>query len=239
MFESQNPEKINIKNLSFDKPEKEGKTPEELREEFRHFLKDTFLEWYSVMVDRSEISEATNHLPELISPNNQAWQTKKKRNRNLSKFGEYTINPETIDIDWEAIPPEKIKVIKIPDDRTNEQLSDIAEYVIKTYGEDYYIPGIEYLKYIVEHSDKTPEDLKGNNWNLLFGSILCGVFRDWVVPFVKWHAEDTRWSQDAESLGSGWLDSYRVVLLEKSAVVRKQKKDFLKPTPPMPEIRKF
>ncbi len=240
MFESQNPEKINIKDLSLDRPEKGGKTPEELREEFRDFLSDAFGKWYPNAKIKARIPEATDHLPELIAPEDQNWQDKAE-DIDPSKFGEYTLNPETIDIDWEAIPPEKIKIEKLPDNLNDQPLADVAEYIIKTYGDDYCIPGIEYWKYIIEHPDKAPDKLKGSNPHsyYFFGSVFSGASGALYVPEVAWLI--TGWHQTAHSLAGVWrdVDSPRVVLLEKNAVVRKQRKDFLKPTPPMPEVRKF
>ncbi len=241
MFESQNPEKINIKDLSLDKPEKEGKTPEELREEFKSFLSDAFKKWYSDAKTKARIPEATDHLPELFNPKDQHWQDKKE-DMDPSKFGEYTLNPETIDIDWGAIPPEKIIAKKLPDNLNDKSLADIAEYIIKTYEVDYYIPGIEYWKYIIEHPDKAPDKLKGSNPHsyYFFGSVFSGASGAQYVPEVEWLITGL-WHQTAHSLAGVWrdVDSPRVVLLEKSAVVRKQGKDFTNPTPPMPEVRKF
>ncbi len=235
MFESQNPEKVNIKNLSLEEPEKEGKTPEELREEFRDFLEETFLEWYADDATIAKIPGAADHLPELILPKDQNWQAKAK-DEDPFKFGEYTINPETIDIDWGAIPPEKIKSVKLPDELNNKLLADVAEYIVKTYGADYYIPGLEYWKYILENPDKAPDKLKDDNRHFSFGSILCDAGGDWCVPYVGWSG--TEWYWNARWLEGGWHGSRRIVLLEKKAV-QKPRKDFLKPTPPMPAIRKF
>ncbi len=237
MFESQNPEKINIKNLSLDKPEKEGKTPEELREEFRDFLSDTFEKWHSDAAIKARISEATDYLPELIAPKDLRWQEKRKEGEDASKFGEYTLNPETVDIYWETIPPEKIITKELPGDLNSQQLADVAEYIIKTYGDNYCIPGLEYWKYMIEHPGGAPDNLKAGSWHFLFGSIIRNAYGDWCVPFVRW--DGVAWSWRAGWLKGIWSDNCRVVLLEKSAVVRKQRKDFSKPTPPMPEIRKF
>ncbi len=237
MFESQNPEKINIKDLSLDVPEKEGKTPEELREEFRNFLIETFSKWYSYNAAlKARIPEATDHLPELITPHDQDWRAK-KADKNPSKFGEYTINPETIDIDWEAIPPEKITTKELANDWNGKPLADVAEYIIKTYGADYYIPGLEYWKYILEHPSEVPDKLKDGNSHFFFGSILRGAFGS-CVPLVRWSDSDVPWLRQAIWLANVWRSHHRVVLLEKSAVVRKSK-SFDKPTPPMPEVRKF
>ncbi len=237
MFESQNPEKINIKNLSLDKPEKEGKTPEELRGEFRPFLIETFSGWYSYNAAiKARIPEAADHLPELIAPQDQRWQ-EKKEDTDKAKFGEYTINPETIDMDWEAVPQEKIKIEKLDDHWNGESLADVAEYICKTYGADYYIPGIEYWKYILENPGEAPNQLKDGKWYFFFGSILCDAGGYWSVPWAMW--DGVAWYQNAYQLEVDWTAHFRVVLLEKDAVVRKQRKDFTKPTPPMPEVRKF
>ncbi len=234
MFESQNPEKINIKDLSLDKPEKEGKTLEELREEFRGFLSDAFGEWYFDAQILAKVPEATNHTPKLIVPGDQRWQ-EKKDDIDPSKFGEYTLNPETIDIDWEAIPPEKIRVIKLSN-KLNKPLSDVAEYVTTNYGEDYYIPGIEYLKYIWGHLELPPNvSLDGSRY-FLFGSTLHDI-GSWAVPYAERFA--MTWHRGRRWLKKSWGHDCRVILLEKSAVDHKQRKDFSKPTPPMPEIRKF
>ncbi len=159
----------------------------------------------------------------------------KKKDREPSKFGEYTINPETIDIDWEAIPLEKITTKELANDWNGKPLADVAEYIIKTYEADYYIPGIEYWKYILEHPD-APNKLRDGDWHYFFGSVLRGASGTWLVPRTWWLG---MWDRGIYPLRNFWSSSFRVVLLEKSAVVRKQRKDFLKPTPPMPEVRKF
>ncbi len=236
MFESQNPEKINIKDLSLEESEKEGKTPEELREEFRDFLVETFSKWYLDDAARARIPEAANHLPEITTLHDQNWQ-KKKGDVVPSKFGEYTLNLETIDIDWGAIPSENIRIEKLPDNWNNKPLADVAEYITKTYGADYYIPGLEYWKYILENPGKTPDQLKDGNWHYFFGSVLRNAHGHWDVSRVGWNGAVWCWGMDW--LENSWYTHYRVALLEKVAAVRKQKKDFLKPTPPMPEVRKF
>ncbi len=235
MFESQNPEKINIKNLSFEESEKEGKTPEELREEFRDLLVEKFSSWYSHEVTKAKISEAAGHLPELITPKDQNWQAKEEEAADPSKFGEYTLNPETVDIDWETIPIEKIKSVKLPDELNDKLLSDIAKHVVATYGDNYYIPGIEYWKYILEHHESCPQELKDGNPHYFFGSVLRGASGNWFVPRAWWLG--TNWNQ--RRYLTAIFSDYRAVLVEKSAVARKPGKDFSKPTPPMPEVRKF
>ncbi len=238
MFESQNPEKINIKDLSLDRPEKEGKTPEELREEFRPFLKKTLSEWYSGEATiKARIPGALEHIPTLITPKDQSWRKKIIDEARDTLFGEYTLNPDTVDIDWEAIPSEKIKSVKLPDELNNKPLAFVAEYIIKTYEADYFIPGLEYWKYILENPDKLPEELKDDDRHFSFGSILRDADGDWCVPCARWI--NTTWSWGASWIENGWNSTCRVVLLEKGAAVYNQRKDFSKPTPPMPEVRKF
>ena len=189
------------------------KSPEELREELKSFLAETFWQWYSDK-QKTELEQAADHAPELILPQDQNWQSR-KQDVKVSKFGEYTLNPETAAIDWEAILPEKIKIVKLPDDLNGKPLADIAEYIITTYGATHDIPGIEYWKYILENPDKAPTSLKDGNWHFFFGSILRGTNGDWHVPSTRWYAADAKWHRDANWLEGDWYGNYRVVLLEK------------------------
>ncbi len=65
-------------------------------------------------------------------------------------------------------------------------LHEVAEHIIETYSADYYIPGIEYWKYIIEHPDKSPEDIKDGNYHFFFGSVFRGKGGGWHVPYANW-----------------------------------------------------
>ena len=193
-----------------ERGERAEKSPEELRKELKNFLTETFSSWG---IDKQKAEQAADHVPELIIPEDQGWQSR-KQDVEVSKFGEYTLNPETVGIDWETIPPEKI-IIKELHDLNGKPLANIAEYIITTYGATHDIPGIEYWKYILENPDKAPALLKDGNYHFFFGSILRGADGGWIVPYARWDAADAEWYRGAGWLENDWDGNYRVVLLEK------------------------
>jgi hypothetical protein len=137
--------------------------------------------WYG----DKDSKKAKPKLVEFSSPKDLAWEQMSK-DTDSSKFGEYTMNPETAAINWESIPPEKIKVVDLSDMR-GKPLHEVAEHIVEKYSADYYIPGIEYWKYIIEHPDKSPEDLKDGNYHFFFGSVFRGEGGDWDVPCAGWN----------------------------------------------------
>ena len=104
-----------------------------------------------------------------------------------------------------------------------KKLSEVAEHLISTYSDKYYLPGIEYWQWLCEHKNladlpagKEFETLKTNlkdNYCFLFGSTLRGSDGRWSVPYVHWHGSE--WGRDARWLGNGWRSNCRVVLLER------------------------
>lgn len=179
---------------------------ESIERENQSFFQETFKGWYG-----EEDSKKAKQSPSLVEPTEIEWKGLVK-DTDASKFGEYTINPETAGMDWESIPPEKIKVLDLAPMR-GKPLPEVAEYLIQNYADRYDIPGIEYWKYIIEHPDKAPEDLKDGNYHFFFGSVLRGRGGGWVVPCALWGGSEFR--RDAHWLRRDWGSRYRVVLLEK------------------------
>jgi len=133
-----------------------------------------------------------------------------------ARFGEYTLNPETFGVDFE-----KAKVF-IPDllSMNGKKLYDVFKHVVDTYGEKYYIPGIEYLKWMIENPDKAEEsakkqeyDIKDGNYYYFPGSSLCNSGGRWSVPCARWFGGGFR--RDARWLEREWSSDDRVLLLEK------------------------
>ncbi len=133
-----------------------------------------------------------------------------------SKFGQYTLNPETFGMDFE-----KAKVF-IPDlpAMNGKELQEVFKYVVETYGDRYYIPGIEYWKWMMENPDKAEESAKKQNYDIkdgdyfyFPGSSLCGSNGDWNVPYFRW--DGGKFRQLANWLGGGWDFSDSIVLLER------------------------
>lgn len=60
------------------------------------------------------------------------------------------------------------------------ELWQVFEYVAEKYSDEYYIPGLEYWKWIIENPQKMPEAFNATDFYLLPGS----VFR---VSGILWH----------------------------------------------------
>ncbi len=159
------------------------------------------------------------HLPkfrfEFVDPKEFDYKGK-SANQDESKFGQYTLNPETFGMDFE-----KSKVF-IPDlsKMDGKKLYEVFKYVVDTYGDKYYIPGIEYWKWMIENPDKAEETAKKQNYDIkdgyiyhLPGSCLCDAGGTWCVPGSNW--EFSRSRKRARWLGQGWNSNCRVILLEK------------------------
>lgn len=181
-------------------------TRKKILENNSQFLTDTFASWY----DKGKAKMAKQSV-DVISPKNIDWETKKD-DKDGSKFGEYTINPETISIDWENIPPEKIKTLDFAVfvDRPRWEL---AKHLAENYSDKYHIPGIEYWKYLIENEDKVPQELKDGNYYYFFGSILRDQYGNWDVPNSFWYGSQLY--RGAHWLKIDWNSNNRVLLLEK------------------------
>jgi hypothetical protein len=179
----------------------------EIEEENRAFFEQTFKGWYG----EKDAKKASQRMAEFTPPERQNWK-EMSQDTDKDRFGEYTMNPDTATLDWESIPTEKIKVVDLSDMR-GKPLHEVAEHIVETYSGDYHIPGIEYWKYIIEHPDKAPEDLKDGNYHFFFGSVLRGGGGVWDVPGAGWGGSE--FGRGAGSLGDAWASVYRVVLLEK------------------------
>ncbi len=171
------------------------------------FLLDTYKGWN---VNQTRL-DAIKFSPELISPQNLDYLAK-KADIDVSKYGEYTMNPDTADIDWDTVPQDKIKVITLPADMNGKKLDEIASYITATYGSKYKTPGLDYYKYICEHPDKAPDSLKDGNYYFMFGSLFRNSDGNWNVPYVLGDASG--FYRIGYWLGRDWLGNYRVVLLE-------------------------
>ena len=173
----------------------------------KNFLKETFKQWG---VNSQKILESEpNMMAEIISPNNLDWE-KRKQDIDASRFGEYTLNPDTQNLSFDRI---KIKVEKLPDNLNGKPIAEIAEYITSTYSNRYYIPGLEFWKYILENPSQAPDSLKDGNYHFFFGSVLRSSYGHWSVPYASWAGSG--FYCNALWLSHDWYSSFRVVLLEK------------------------
>ena len=186
--------------------------PEEIIAKQEAFLKGTFEAWDKDSAPKAKISTESH------SPFEQNWQELEK-DVDTDKFGELILNPETQGLDFET------SRVFIPDLSSMEgkKLSEVAEFLVSTYGDKYYIPGIEYEEWIFnkKDSDSLPkgkefatlkQGLK-DGYCFFFGSMLRYSDGHWCVPCVYWNGDG--WNRRARRLGGGWDSSCRVVLLEK------------------------
>ena len=142
--------------------------------------------------------------------------------------GKYTFNPELADRDLAKLA-KKIEIVQVPD-LDGAHLADVASHVYKTYAKDYYVPGLELLKWIADHPDSAPAALKDTKVKGLsywaFGSLTGLPDVDdggWAVPSVHWvakrtHADDPRsepgFHFGVRPIGRGnWMDKNDRVLL--------------------------
>jgi len=182
---------------------------EKIKETFGQFFKDSYKNSWN---GTAEQVVKAGERPEMRRPADIVWDN--TTTIEASKFGEYTLNPETVGIDWEQIPQEKIKVFEFANFRGKKRW-ELARYITTEWPDrdKYLIPGVEYWKYVFEHPDKAPDSLKDGNWYYFFGSIFCSSDGGWDVPGADWL--DAEFGHDGDWLGNGWGSGGRVVLVEK------------------------
>jgi hypothetical protein len=132
------------------------------------------------------------------------------------KFGERTINPETQYLNFaetEVFIPD-LKDFLSTKEPNYAKVYEVIEYVIKTYGNDYYIPGIEYVEWFLGDQNENPEALDGTHANRCFGSAVRNFDGRWTVPEFFWRKEHI-WDGDYSEIKGSWMPRDRVILLKK------------------------
>jgi hypothetical protein len=148
--------------------------------------------------------------PILIKPEDEDY-TARQADVDADKFGEFTVNPDTQNMDFENIPESKIF---IPDlsALNGKPLSEVAKYLVDNYAGKYKIPGLEYWNWLKENPAKSPKKIQDGKYYFEFGSLVRDSVGRWDVPCAGWGGSD--WGRDASWLSSGWNVRCRVVLLE-------------------------
>ena len=187
-----------------NKPEVNNVQVEEIKQKNESFLKQTFEIWYDAQ--KAQVEQK----PIIVNPKDQDYDAL-KNDTNPTKFGEYTVNPETQNINLE-----KTRIVTLPKAEQKalegKQLHEVAEYIKTTYGNRYHIPGIEFWKYILENPDKAPNELKDGKYHFYFGSLIRPSDGYWNVPYASWRG--SLWYRYRDRLDYSWDSDYRVVLLE-------------------------
>ncbi|MFA6227269.1 MAG: hypothetical protein WC631_02245 [Candidatus Paceibacterota bacterium] len=177
---------------------------ESLKLQNQTFLQETFKIWYN------EVKSKVEQIPIIIDPKTEDYKARKD-DTDPAKFGEYTLNPDTQDIDFENIPESKIFVPDLSS-FVGKPLEEVAKHIIDTYSATHHIPGLEYWKWLIENPTKSPVKLKDGKYYFNFGSLVRYSGGYWGVPCADWGGSD--WDRDARWLGNSWAAEYRVVLLE-------------------------
>ncbi len=190
--------------------ESDSLDPEALKTEFTPFLQETWKLWN---IDADKIKKAKIS-PEIKRPTDEDYQAR-QTDIDTTKFGEFTLNPDTQNLDWETLQDK----IFIPDlsSFVGKPLSEVAQYLITTYGSTHKLPGLEYWKFMLENPNKVPSDpngvnLKDGNDYFNFGSLVRSSDGLWLVPYADWNGSG--WNCNARWLDYSWGADYRIVLLE-------------------------
>lgn len=152
--------------------------------------------------------------PFLIDPKAQNLDFLKK-DIDPTKFGEYTLNPECLNLDLDQIK-DKIVVKDIQQEIEDSNLTSVAEigtYVINKYSKDYVIPDLSFWQWMIQKYANAPEELKDGNFHYCFGSILRRSDGYIAVPMVVWR--NSEFLGNADIIGHSWIDHCRVVLIER------------------------
>lgn len=190
-------------------PEEEEKKQEnQPAQSYEQFFKETMKNSWGW---KDEVIDKFIDTPILQDPRTLDWQVKEK-DIDEAKLGEYTINPDTANIDWSTIHPDKIKVFNLKN-MQGKKLSEVAEYIIANYpSSKYKMPSIEYWKYVLENPDQAPPQLKDGKYHFFFGSVFRDCRGHFHVPSAFWHGSS--FSRYGSWLGFSWISDYRLVLLE-------------------------
>lgn len=109
------------------------------------FLLSTFKDSWSC--------DITNLKPEGHTANPQAQNYEiLSRDVDAKKYGEYTLNPETQNLDFEQLKAfvSDLKAFN------GKKVHEVIQHIVDTYGATHHIPGIEYWKWLIENPSKNP-----------------------------------------------------------------------------------
>ncbi|MDO8575166.1 MAG: hypothetical protein Q7R78_00485 [bacterium] len=180
-------------------------TPEEMKVKYEPFLKKTFEIWYDA--EKAKVEQ----VPIITKPADLDYEAKKS-DIDTTKFGQYTVNPDTQNLDFE-----NARLFSLPDDEQKKlegkTLAEVGEYLKTTYGDRYHIPGIEYWQYILDNPSKVPPSFDKSKYYFNFGSLVRNSGGRWDVPYAYW--DGSKWDRNGLWLSGTWNSNGRVLLLEK------------------------
>ncbi len=178
---------------------------EEFEKQMNNFMYESLLIWYGKEgADKIKIKMRSIPLSEM--------DYEAMRKKDVAKFGEYTMNPDTVGMNYKEKKP-KAKILDLKE-LIGKPGSEVMKAVVEKYSLQYHIPGLEYEKYLFENPEVLEElELKDGIVYYLPGSVLCDYKGDFSVPCVYWNGASLE--PDAHWLGVKWDGICRVILLEK------------------------
>lgn len=191
------------------KEEDEPPTPESKASMRRAFFESLFTSW-SYTQEQQDAFFAHQH-PQIKLPSTLDYDSLSS-DTDPAKFGEYTLNPDTLPLDYDSIPPEKFEVIDM-DQFVGKPRHEVFAHIASTYSATHHLPGLEYMQYLTEHPDRIPPQLADGKYHYLPGSVLRNANGHWDVPSVRWSGSAL--NRSADWLSSGWSAVERVVLVRK------------------------
>ncbi|MCK9345096.1 MAG: hypothetical protein M0P64_03175 [Candidatus Pacebacteria bacterium] len=189
---------------------------ETIKSLYSPFLLDTLNRWGS-KEDAEKLAGERLDI-KLVPPTDVDWKNLQERGVR-GRGGEVVFNPETLSIDWENTPVQKFKAIELKE-MEGKSVAEVAKYVVTTYGDTHYIPGIEYLNFIVQNPEKASPLLllEDGNTYYFFGSTIA-TFENVLIPGVDCHpseyTDSPKFRRAAIRPNDTWVANTRVFLLEK------------------------
>jgi seryl-tRNA synthetase len=177
-------------------------TSSPLSEQFQQQLTDLSLDIKSAWNFSAEMS------PILKNPTTLDWNEFIKKSTEQSMTpGEFTLNPETLNLDFDTITP---VVINKPEWQ-GKKLGEIMAEVIRDYSATHYIPGYDYIEWLNKNPDKHYDILDKTNYFYAPATVIGNDSGSVRVPCTRWGVG--RWDRGGRSVGGGWMISRDRVLL--------------------------
>lgn len=204
-------ERFEKMRAQLDSGEELKDTPEADAASLEPFLKETFEKWYSSNADFAQPELA----PSTVSPADLDLPSR-KADTDPTKFGEYTLNPECIGIDFETAAITSVDITTEEGYKAlpSKDLATVAQYIIDTYSSKYILPDLSFFQWAAENSAKAHALLSDDSKYYFFpGSVLRRREGYWNVPYTNWLGSE--WNRSADWLTNDWGSNCRVVLLER------------------------
>ncbi len=179
---------------------------EAFKRELDAFVNETLRDWYSdVDVQKIELSMEVTPLTKMDYAGLEE--------NDFAKRGQYTMNPDTMEMDFFKQKPE-VEIFDM-ERFIGMSMSEVATAVAEEYGQDYYIPGFEYEKYLLDHPDKVPDKMKDGAMYHFPGSTLYDASGDCSIPRVIWNTSENKLERYQALMRLEWHENSRVVLIKK------------------------